>query len=144
MSGYQPKPVQFHPCLLLTLKLALIIILLEQTSSPRRPMLYHPPPCWKVKVPKCAASLIINEEGDKDTFKVKDWWVLVRMNLFFQVNKRHSIFIAHEGLDISKRPVDPHSYWKGHINSIYLYQGQDWVVVSWFYTSSQFKDADVK
>ncbi|KAF8701663.1 hypothetical protein AX14_000348 [Amanita brunnescens Koide BX004] len=54
------------------------------------------------------------------------------------------IFIVHEALDLSNRPIDPHNYWKGQIDSFYSYKSHLWVIIKWFYTSSQLLDVGVQ
>jgi hypothetical protein len=55
-----------------------------------------------------------------------------------------SAFIAHRDLDLAQRPIAGEDYWKGLINDIYQYKGEDYVVVAWFYTKQHLIDVRVK
>ncbi|KAF8329670.1 hypothetical protein F5887DRAFT_1082365 [Amanita rubescens] len=66
------------------------------------------------------------QNGEIETFKVGD-----------------CAFIAHRDLDLDQRPIAGEDYWKGRINGIYKYKGDDYVVVAWFYTKQHLVDVGV-
>ena len=51
----------------------------------------------------------------------------------------HSIYVAPEGLDLTKRPHPGDAYWKMEVVSIHEDQGKCWVVGSWFYSPSNVR-----
>lgn len=51
-----------------------------------------------------------------------------------------SVFVAHGNMDRAARPLDGHSYWKSKIVSIHKFKSKLWVIVQWYYTSTQLKE----
>jgi hypothetical protein len=55
-----------------------------------------------------------------------------------------SVFVCHSGMEVGKKHLDGHLYWKMKVSTIHEDQdGKTWIVGEWYYSPSDLKTVNL-